>query len=206
MFCGVAALCLAASVTFGADVLNVPKWAKGFECIAEKGSPKDVDWSKAVQTGSSGNVRVYFDKKGNPEVYVIGVAPVSTKLIALRAEQLARKEAEINAKAAFALWLHEHFAVKDEFDQKVLVVIRDASNESAEDRTVSKRHAEQFANGSWRGMRCMEVEVKSGRCYAVWRWSLTEHTFAKMIEIFTKGGNPERKHDNKVREGKWSRF
>jgi len=204
--CGVLALCLATSATFSAEVLNVPKWAEEFKSVAEKGSPKDVDWNDAANLGSAGNVRVFFDEKGNPEIYVIGVAPVSTTLVAVRAEQFARKEAEINAKAAFAMWLHEHFAVKDEFDQKTLVVIKDGKSESSEDRTVSKRHAEQCANASWRGMRVMKVVMKNNRCYTVWRWSLTEHAFAKLIEMLTKDGSVERRHDKKIKEGEWSRF
>lgn len=202
----VMALCLAASVTVGADVLNVPKWAESFKEVAEKGSPKDVDWEDAANLGSAGNVRVFFDGKGNPEIYVIGIAPVSTTLVAVRAEQFARREAEINAKAAFAMWLHEHFAVKDEFDQKTLVVIKDGKSESSEDRTVTKRHAEQLANASWRGMRVMKVVMKNNRCAVVWRWSLTEHSFARMIEILTKDGSADRQHDRKVKEGEWSRF
>jgi len=204
--CGVMALSLAASTAFAAEVLNVPKWAEEFKSIAEKGSPKDIDWGDVANLGSAGNVRVFFDEKGNPEIYVIGIAPVSTTLIAVRAEQFARKEAEINAKTAFAMWMQEHFAVKDEFDQKTLVVIENGKNESSEDRTVSKRHAEQFANASWRGMRVMKVVMKNNRCYSVWRWSLTEHSFAKMIEMLTKDGSVERQHDQKIKEGEWSRF
>ncbi|MBE6393342.1 MAG: hypothetical protein E7044_04715 [Lentisphaerae bacterium] len=188
------------------EVLNIPKWAEEFKELAEKGSPKDVDWNDVANLGSAGNVRVFFDAKGNPEIYIIGIASVSTTLVAVRAEQFARKEAEINAKAAFAMWLHEHFAVKDEFDQKTLVAIKDGKRESSEDRTVSKRHAEQCAKASWRGMRVMKVVMKSNRCYTVWRWSLTEHTFAKLIEILTKDGSGERQHDKKIKEGSWSRF
>lgn len=188
------------------EVLNVPKWAEEFKEIAEDGSPKDVDWKDVANLGSAGNVRVFFDKKGNPEIYLIGIAPVSTSLVAVRAEQLARKEAEIDAKAAFAMWLHERFSIKDEFNQKTLVVKKNGKNESSEDRTVSKRHAEQFANASWRGMRKMEVVIKNNRCYVVWRWSLTEHSFAKMIEKLTKDGGGNRQPDMKIKEGKWSRF
>lgn len=203
---GVVALCLVASVSFAAEVLNVPKWAEQFKSVAEKGSPKDVDWNDAANLGSGGNVRVFFDEKGNPEIYIIGDGLVSTTLVAVRAEQLARKEAEIRAKAAFATWLHEHFAVKDEFDHKTLVVIKDGKMESSEDRTVSKLQSKQFANASWRGLRIMKVVMKNNRCYAVWRWSLTEHTFAKMIEMLTKDGSVNRQHDRKIKEGEWSRF
>ncbi len=195
-----------------AEVLNVPKWAEGFKEVAEKGSPKDVDWEEVANLGSNGNVRVFFDSKKNPEIYIIGESSIPTTMNAVRAKEFARKEAEINAKAAFAKWLQEHFAVKEENERKTLVVIKGGQggqSEGSEDRTLDKRLVTQFANAHWRGMRIMKVILKNNTCTSVWRWSLTEHTFAKMIEILTRDGSTDsldRKHDQKIKEGSWSRF
>ena len=71
-FLACAVLTLGCLFANASEVLNVPKWAEEFKEIAEKGSPKDVDWTNAANLGSAGNVRVFFDKKGNPEIYVIG--------------------------------------------------------------------------------------------------------------------------------------
>ena len=61
-----------------AEVLNVPKWAEGFKEVAEKGSPEDVDWEEVANLGSNGNVRVFFDSKKNPEIYIIGESSIPT--------------------------------------------------------------------------------------------------------------------------------
>ena len=96
---------------------------KEYDGIAESTPPKKIDWEKRTEFGSKGNVTVYVDKDGIPtEVYVVGVAPVSTTLIATEAEEDAREEAEFNAKAAFALWMSENFAVKNVREKKVLIV------------------------------------------------------------------------------------
>ena len=102
------------------DKIPVPK---EYEGIAESTPPKKIDWEKRTEFGSKGNVTVYVDKNGIPtEVYVVGIAPVSTTLVAVEAEEEAREDAEFNAKAAFALWMSERFTVKNVRDKKVLVV------------------------------------------------------------------------------------
>ena len=196
-FCGVAAFCLAASATFAADVLNIPAWAKDFESVAEKGSPKDVDWEEAAKLGSNGNVLVFFDEKGNPEIYVIGRASVSSVLNSVDAEEDADEDAEFNAKAAFALWMSERFVVKNVRDKKILRVTKGSSDgngavtKSSQDEaiTIKKQHAEQTAAESWRGMRKYAAKRTRKEYIAVWRWSLTEHKFAKLIESLTRDGD-----------------
>ena len=193
------------------EVLNVPKWAEEFKEIAEKGSPKDVNWEKAAKLGSKGNVYVFFDKKGNPEIYVIGKAPISSALIASDAEEDADEEAEFNAKAAFALWMSEHFAVKNTREKKVLTVRRGNKNadgnvtrsEQAEAVTISKRLAEQTANAQWRGMRKFAAKRTEKDFIVVWRWSLTEHKFARLIEMLTRDGNVGDK-DRKIETFDWT--
>ena len=118
----------------------------------------------------------------------------------------------LDTKESFDAIVQEHFAVKEENERKTLVVIKGGQggqSEGSEDRTLDKRLVTQFANARWRGMRIMKVILKNNTCTSVWRWSLTEHTFAEMIEILTRDGSTDsldRKHDQKIKEGSWSRF
>ena len=193
----VMALCLAASVTFAAEALNVPPWAKDFESVVEKGSPKDVDWAEAAKLGGKGNVMVFFDEKGNPEIYVIGRASISAVLDAVDAEEEADEEAEFNAKEAFAVWMSEHFVVKNTRDRKILRVTsgsqdtNGAVTRSSKDEvvTIKKKYAEQAASATWRGMRKYAAKRTQKEYIAVWRWSLTEHKFAKLVEQLTRDGD-----------------
>lgn len=177
--------------------------SKEYEGIVESTPPKKIDWEKRTQFRSKGNVTVYVDKDGIPtEVYVVGVAPVSTTLIAVEAEEEAAEEAEFNAKAAFALWMSERFAVKNEWDRKTLIV-RKNGKESSESVTISKRHAEQMASEAWRGMSVFWHKRANGRYIMVWRWSVTEQRLAKMVEMLTRDGDPDslkRKTDMKVKD------
>lgn len=174
-----------------------------FEGIAETTHPQKIDWEKRVEFGSKGNVTVYVDRDGIPkEVYVVGVAPVSTTLVAVEAEEDAREEAEFNAKAAFALWMSEHFAVKTVRDKKTLVVRKNGAEQS-ESVTISKRRAEQMASGAWRGMSIFWHKRTGGRYTAVWRWSVTEQRLAKMVEMLTRDADPaslKRKADMNVKD------
>lgn len=176
---------------------------KEYEGIAESTPPKKINWEKRTEFGSKGNVTVYVDKNGIPtEVYVVGVAPVSTTLIAVEAEEDAREEAEFSAKAAFALWMSERFAVKNERDKKILIV-RKNGKESSESVTISKRHAEQMASAAWRGMSVFWHKRSNGRYIVVWRWSVTEQRLAKMVEMLTRDGDPaslKRKADMEVKD------
>ena len=180
--------------------ITVPK---EYEGIAESIPPKKIDWEKRSEFGSKGNVTVYVDKDGIPtEVYVIGVAPVSTTLIAVEAEEDAQEEAEFKAKAAFALWMSEHFTVKNVREKKVLVV-RKNGQEQSESVNISKQKAEQMASGAWRGMSVFWHKRSNGRYVAVWRWSVTEHRLAKMVEMLTRDGDPKslkRKADMEVKD------
>ena len=179
------------------DVLNVPKWAEEFKELAEKGSPDKVDWTEAAKLGSKGNVRIFFDKKGNPEVYVIGRASLSAILDAVDAEDDADEAAEFNAKAAFAVWMKEHFRVKSVRDKKILLVTKGtqdsygavSKNKQAESVGIAKRQAEQTASAFWRGMRKYTAKRTNGEYIAVWRWSLTEQKFARLIEMLTRDGD-----------------
>lgn len=182
------------------DKIPVPK---EYEGIAESTPPKKIDWEKRTEFGSKGNVTVYVDKNGIPtEVYVVGIAPVSTTLVAVEAEEEAREDAEFNAKAAFALWMSERFTVKNVRDKKVLVV-RKNGQEQSESVSISKRHAEQMASAAWRGMSVFWHKRSNGRYIAVWRWSVTEQKLAKMVEMLTRDGDPaslKRKADMEVKD------
>lgn len=182
------------------DKIPVPK---EYEGIAESTPPKKIDWEKRTEFGSKGNVTVYIDKNGIPtEVYVVGIAPVSTTLVAVEAEEEAREDAEFNAKAAFALWMSERFTVKNVRDKKVLVV-RKNGQEQSESVSISKRHAEQMASAAWRGMSVFWHKRSNGRYIAVWRWSVTEQKLAKMVEMLTRDGDPaslKRKADMEVKD------
>lgn len=174
-----------------------------FDGIAETTPPQKIDWQKRVEFGSKGNVTVYVDKNGIPtEVYVVGVAPVSTTLVAVEAEEEAREDAEFSAKAAFALWMSEHFTMKNIRDKKILVV-RKNGKEQSESISISKRHAEQMASAAWRGMSVFWHKRSNGRYIAVWRWSVTEKKLAKMVEMLTRDSDPaslKRKTDMEVKD------
>lgn len=182
------------------DKIPVPK---EYEGIAESTPPKKIDWEKRTEFGSKGNVTVYVDKNGIPtEVYVVGVAPVSTTLVAVEAEEEAREDAEFNAKAAFALWMSERFTVKNVREKKILVV-RKNGQEQSESVSISKRRAEQMASAAWRGMSVFWHKRSNGRYIAVWRWSVTEQKLAKMVEMLTRDGDPaslKRKADMEVKD------
>lgn len=188
---GTIALCLGMSATAAfAQLADPQKRSSEFDGIVETIPPKKIDWEKRVEFGSKGNVTVYADKDGIPtEVYVVGVAPVSTTLIATEAEEEAREEAEFSAKAAFALWMSESFSVKTVRDKKTLVVRKNGKEES-ESVSISKRHAEQMASAAWRGMSVYWHKRSNGRYTVVWRWSLTEQRLAKMVQMLTRDGNP----------------
>ena len=174
-----------------------------YDGIVATTPPKEVDWVKQSEMGSKGNVMVYIDKDGVPtEVYVIGVAPISTTMVAVEAEEEASEEAEFNAKAAFSLWMSEHFKVETVRDKKTLVV-RKNGEEQSETVSVSKRHAEQMASAAWRGMSIFWHKRADGRYTAVWRWSATEQKLAKMVELLTQDKDSDslnRKPDNKVKD------
>ena len=188
---GTIALCLGMSATAAfAQSADPLKRSSEFDGIVETIPPKKIDWEKRVEFGSKGNVTVYADKDGIPtEVYVVGVAPVSTTLIATEAEEEAREEAEFSAKAAFALWMSENFSVKTVRDKKTLVVRKNGKEES-ESVSISKRHAEQMASAAWRGMSVYWHKRSNGRYTVVWRWSLTEQRLAKMVQMLTRDGDP----------------
>lgn len=188
---GTIALCLGMSATAAFAQSSDPlKRSSEFDGIVETIPPKKIDWEKRVEFGSKGNVTVYADKDGIPtEVYVVGVAPVSTTLIATEAEEEAREEAEFSAKAAFALWMSESFSVKTVRDKKTLVVRKNGKEES-ESVSISKRHAEQMASAAWRGMSVYWHKRSNGRYTVVWRWSLTEQRLAKMVQMLTRDGDP----------------
>lgn len=201
---GTIALCLGMSATAAfAQSADPQKRSSEFDGIVETIPPKKIDWEKRVEFGSKGNVTVYADKDGVPtEVYVVGVAPVSTTLIATEAEEEAREEAEFSAKAAFALWMSESFSVKTVRDKKTLVVRKNGKEES-ESVSISKRHAEQMASAAWRGMSVYWHKRSNGRYTVVWRWSVTEQRLAKMVQMLTRDADPsslKRKADMDVKD------
>lgn len=201
--CSVMALCIITSATVFAEDNSASKLKNEFDGIAETTPPQKIDWQKRVEFGSKGNVTVYVDKNGIPtEVYVVGVAPVSTTLVAVEAEEEAREDAEFSAKAAFALWMSEHFTMKNIRDKKILVV-RKNGKEQSESISISKRHAEQMASAAWRGMSVFWHKRSNGRYIAVWRWSVTEKKLAKMVEMLTRDSDPaslKRKTDMEVKD------
>ena len=92
----------------GAPVKDNPGFSVKFEGVAEKTPPNDIDWKSRSLKGSTGNVTVYVDGNDMPtEVYVIGVADIPTTMKAVRAQQFAHRQAEVQAKSAFALWMNE---------------------------------------------------------------------------------------------------
>lgn len=179
--------------------------------IAEKKNPKEIDWVKRSKRGSRGNVTCYVDADGIPTaVFVIGVAPVSTTMIAAEAEEEARFEAETNAKEAFALWMQEFVSVENVREKKTLVVRTDGE-EHSETETKNKRVFTQTANASWRGMSIYADMLKDGRYVAIWRWSVQEQQLAHMVELLTQDKDPssvigkkDRKTDWKVEERDFS--
>lgn len=198
-FLSVTAVAFAASLAISAT----ENQSNEYDGIAETTPPQKIDWQKRVEFGSKGNVTVYVDKNGIPtEVYVVGVAPVSTTLVAVEAEEEAREDAEFSAKAAFALWMSEHFTMKNIRDKKILVV-RKNGKEQSESISISKRHAEQMASAAWRGMSVFWHKRSNGRYIAVWRWSVTEQKLAKMVEMLTRDSDPaslKRKTDMEVKD------
>ncbi len=186
-----------------------PKNIDGYSFdIAEQKSPREIDWLKRSKRGSHGNVTCYVDKDGIPTaVFVIGVAPISTTMIAVEAEDEAQSEAEANAKEAFALWMQEFVSVENVREQKRLIV-RTNGKESSETETKTMRKFTQTANAQWRGMSLFADSAKDGRYVAIWRWSVKEQELAKMVEALTRDESPEinigrgkgRKVDWKVEE------
>ena len=175
--------------------------------IAETKDPKKIDWLKRAMKGGRGNVTCYVDKDGIPTaVFVIGIAPVSSTMIAVEAEEEARFEGESNAKEAWTLWTEEYLEVKNVREHKALVV-RTNGEEESETQTKNERVFTQMASASWRGMSLYGDMLKDGRYMCVWRWSVQEQQMAKMVEMLTQDGDPDkvgRKVDNKVREHDFS--
>ena len=176
-----------------------------YDGIVETVPPTEIDWMKRSKFGSNGNVTVYVDEDGVPtELYVIGIAPISTTMIAVEAEEEAKEEAELNAKAAMAKWMEEHLTVKNVRDRKTLVVRKNGEEES-ETVNVKKEHAEQIASASFRGMSTFWINEKSAdsKCIVVWRWSATEQKLAKMVELLTQDKDSDslkRKASNKIED------
>ena len=137
-----------------------------------------------------------------------------TKLIAELIEILydsidavLRRKLGYEAAASEVLSYMKQRATKaDKLNQKTLVVKKNGTSENSEDRTLLERKVEQIASAQFRGMRVMHVVIKNNECYSVWRWSLTEHKFAQLIEILTKDGSINRRPNMDVKEGTWSRF
>ncbi len=172
--------------------------------IAEKKDPKQIDWIKRSKRGSRGNVTCYVDKDGVPTaVFVIGVAPVSTTMIAVEAEEEAQFEAETNAKEAFALWMHEFVSVENVREKKTLVVRTDGE-EHSETETKTKRIFTQTAEASWRGMSIFADALKDGRYVAIWRWSVQEQQLAHMVELLTQDRDPNSVLGKKDRKTDWT--
>ena len=184
---------------------NRIKLGEEYDGIVETIPPKKINWAQRVKFGSKGNVTVYVDKDNVPTaVYVVGVAPVSTTMVAVEAEEDAMEEAEFNAKAAFALWMHECFTVETVRERKRMVV-RTNGKENSESISISKSKASQVASGQWRGMSVFWHKREKGRYIVVWRWSVSEQRLAQLVEILTRDGNPaavgtERHADHNVAE------
>ena len=148
--------------------------------------PDKIDWEKKAEFGSDGNVTVFVDGDGTPtEIYVVGVARISTTLDAFEAEKDAREDAEFNAKAAFALWMSEHLTIENVFDKKVVVIKKNGKRQK-ESIVISKRHAEQMASAAWRGMSIFWQKRSNDRYYAVWRWSAVGQKLANMLKNFSE--------------------
>ena len=196
---------LVATATNGKEknAMQPKKIAKEALDIGEKTPPNKIDWEKRTKFGSSGNVTVYLNDDGTPrEVYVVGVAPVSTTLIAVEAEQDAMEEAEYNAMSAFAYWMKTNLVVKNTREKKILIV-RKNGKEISESVTISKRKAVKMAKATWRGMSIFWHKRSNGRYISVWRWSVTEQKIAKMVEMLTQDGDPDslkRKTDMNVKD------
>lgn len=172
--------------------------------IAEKKSPRQIDWIKRAKRGSRGNVTCYVDSDGIPTaVFVIGVAPVSKTMIAVEAEEEALFEAETNAKEAFALWMKECVSVKNVREKRVLVVRTDGE-ERSETETLIKREFVQAATAQWRGMSLFADALKDGRYISIWRWSVKEQELAKLVEILTKDGDVNSELGKKARKVDWN--
>ena len=200
---GTIALCLGMSATAAfAQSADPLKRCSEFDGIVETIPPEKIDWEKRVKFGSNGNVTVYADKNGVPtQIYVVGEAPVSTTLIAVQAERLARKEAEFAAKRAFAIWIEEHLTFKSEMEQKTIVVR--SPGERSEETTITKDYAVQMASATWRGMSVYWHKRSKGRYIVVWRWSATEQRLAKMVQMLTRDADPaslKRKADMDVKD------
>lgn len=187
-----------------ADASSMPKNIDGISFdIAEKKDPKKIDWVKRSKRGSRGNVTCYVDKDGIPTaVFVIGVAPVSTTMIAVEAEEEAHFEAETNAKEAFALWMHEFISVENVREKKTLVVRTDGE-EHSESETKNKRVFTQTAEASWRGMSLFADTLKDGRYISIWRWSVQEQQLAHMVELLTQDKDPKSVLGKKDRKTDW---
>lgn len=187
-----------------ADAASTPKNIDGISFdIAEKKDPKKIDWVKRSKRGDRGNVTCYVDKDGIPTaVFVIGVAPVSTTMIAVEAEQEAHFEAETNAKEAFALWMHEFVSVENVREKNTLVVRTDGE-EHSESETKNKRVFTQTAEASWRGMSLFADALKDGRYIAIWRWSVQEQQLAHMVELLTQDKDPKSVLGKKDRKTDW---
>lgn len=198
--CAVLALgCL--TVNAGDTKRPVPK---GYEGIAESTPPEKIDWENVSQKQS---VKVYVNKNGTPtEVYVCAQVPISTKLPGAVAENFASRQAEMQAKARFAIWMRERLAVKNDLEQKTLVVYSN-SRENAEQRVIDKQKITQTSDAFWRGMSVYRHKRMNGRYTVVWRWSATEQRLAKIVEMLTRDGSSDsinRKVDMKVKEFDWN--
>ena len=156
-----------------------------FEGIAETQPPNEVDWKTRSLKGGTGNVTVYVDTNEIPtEVYVVGVAAIPTTMNAVRAEQFAHRQAETQAKSAFALWMKESFSVSMGTTNKTLVITTGDSDsekggphEKTEDRMLTQENAMQTATATWRGMRCWKVvqEAEKSKRIEVWRFQEREN-------------------------------
>ena len=185
----------------GAPVKDNPGFSVKFEGVAEKTPPNDIDWKSRSLKGSTGNVTVYVDGNDMPtEVYVIGVADIPTTMKAVRAQQFAHRQAEVQAKSAFALWMNESFSVVLGTTNKTLVITtgdseskKGSPREKSEDVMSSNENSQQAANATWRGMRCWKVfqDAEKSERIEVWRWSVREQELARIVEILTRDGDPE---------------
>lgn len=174
-----------------------PATQKRKKSLGEQTPPQKIDWEKCVEFGSNGNVTYYLNDDLTPrEVYVVGVAPISTTMIGVEAEEDAREEAELNAKAAFALWMQERLTYTNSREKTTLVVRTGTDKngtidqeEKSQTTTISKRKAERMATAMWRGMSVFWQKRKNGKYIAVWRWSVEEQEVARMVQILTQDGD-----------------